>query len=344
MSDAHGPSPAAPPGGQIVFEGVSKTYPDGTRAVTDLDLEVRSHELMVLVGPSGCGKSTTMRMVNRLVEPSTGRILLDGVDIAGLDPGRLRRDIGYVIQHVGLFPHRTVARNVATVPRLLGWPAARIAARVDELLELVGLDPEVHGRRYPHQLSGGQRQRVGVARALAAEPRVLLMDEPFGAVDPVGRRHLQDEFRRLHQRLQPTVMFVTHDIDEAVLLGDRVAVFSQGGRLEQVADPVSLLTQPATDAVRSFIGKGSAVRLLGLAAVEVADLAPLTGPAPTQAGGLGELTVAVGATLGEAFAAVAESSSGRVPALDGDGHVVGEVTPEVIHRVLRRIHGEPDAA
>ncbi len=335
MPDAQGPMPAEPAGGQISFQAVGKTYPDGTRAVTLLDLEVRAHELLVLVGPSGCGKSTTMRMVNRLVEPTEGRILLDGVDIAGLDPSRLRREIGYVIQHVGLFPHRTVARNVATVPRLLGWPANRIEARVDELLALVGLDPAVHARRYPHQLSGGQRQRVGVARALAAEPRVMLMDEPFGAVDPVGRRHLQDEFRRLQQRLRPTVMFVTHDIDEAVLLGDRVAVFSQGGRLEQVADPVSLLTRPETQAVRDFIGQGSAVRLLGLTSVQATDLAPV-GAGPPAHGP--EPTIRVGSTLAEAFAALAACPSGRILALDDSGRPVGQVTPDVIHRALRRAH------
>lgn len=350
----------------ITFDGVSKVYPDGTQAVGRLDLEIADRELVVLVGPSGCGKSTTMRMVNRLVEPTTGRVLVDGTDIATLDPVRHRRGIGYVIQNVGLFPHRTVAQNVATVPSLLGWDKARTAARVDQLLDLVGLPVDVYGRRYPHQLSGGERQRVGVARALAAEPRVLLMDEPFGAVDPVGRRRLQDEFRRLQHQLRPTVMFVTHDIDEAVLLGDRVVVLSAGGRLEQVADPVTLLTRPATDFVRGFVGHGSAIRLLSLTTLERADLEPVRrrepegepadGAAGDAAGvaaaagdgagaGVGvrddETTVRLAMTLGDAFAVLAADPTGRVPVHDGDGRVAGDLTPGVIHRALRRAYPQP---
>jgi osmoprotectant transport system ATP-binding protein len=212
---------------------------------------------------------------------------------------------------------------------------------VAELLELVGLDPEVYARRYPHELSGGERQRVGVARALAAEPKILLMDEPFGAVDPVGRRRLQDEFRRLHRHLRPTVMFVTHDIDEAVLLGDRVAVFSRGGHLEQVADPVTVLTRPATAFVRSFIGGGSAVRLLALTTLDAADLDPAPGVPDTPSDGVAALRV--GASLGEAFSALAATTSGRVPVLDGDGRLVGEATPAAIHRALRRAHPQPVA-
>lgn len=331
----------------IRFEGVGKTYADGTRAVVDLDLEVRPRELLVLVGPSGCGKSTTMRMVNRLVEPTSGRVLLDGVDLATTDPVRLRRGIGYVIQHVGLFPHRTVAQNVETVPALLGWDRARRAARVGELLDLVGLEPATYGRRYPHELSGGQRQRVGVARALAAEPRVLLMDEPFGAVDPVGRRRLQHEFRRLHRRLRPTVMFVTHDIDEAVLLGDRVAVFRQGGHLEQVADPVTLLTQPATAFVQDFVGQGRAVRLLGLTTVTAEALDPVDEGAPPTPGGHGGApgagaVVRLGTSLGDAFGVLAEEPSGRVTVLDGDDRAVGTLTPEAIHRALRQAYPRQD--
>ncbi len=334
----------------IRFERAGKTYPDGTRAVADLDLDVHEHELLVLVGPSGCGKSTTMRMVNRLVEPTSGRILLDGVDIAGVDPVLLRRGIGYVIQHVGLFPHRTVAQNVATVPDLLGWDSERTRARVTDLLDLVGLPPATYARRYPHELSGGERQRVGVARALAGEPRVLLMDEPFGAVDPVGRRRLQEEFRRLHGQLRPTVLLVTHDIDEAVLLGDRVAVFSQGGHLEQVADPVTVLTRPATEFVRSFIGQGSAVRLLALTRLEAADLELSPPPPVTQgvpggddgdASSASAVVVRLGADLGEAFAVLAESPSGSVPVLDGDARPVGTLTPAVIHRALRRAYLDP---
>jgi len=204
--------PEASPDVAIRLEGVSKRYPDGTVAVHELDLEVPRGELVVLVGPSGCGKSTTLKMINRLIGPSGGRIILAGDDVTRVDPVRLRRRIGYVIQQIGLFPHQTVRTNVATVPRLLGWDRKRTAARVDELLNTVGLDPARHGDRYPHQLSGGQRQRVGVARALAADPPVLLMDEPFGAVDPVIRERLQAEFLRLQAEVRKTIVFVTHDI------------------------------------------------------------------------------------------------------------------------------------
>ncbi|MBT2895032.1 ABC transporter ATP-binding protein, partial [Streptomyces sp. McG2] len=216
----------------IRFEQVSKVYADGTTAVDDLTFEVAAGELVTLVGPSGCGKTTTMKMVNRLIEPTSGRISLDGEDISAVDPVELRRRIGYVIQQVGLFPHKTVLENTATVPHLLGWKRAKARARAAELLELVGLDPSTHGARYPEQLSGGQRQRVGVARALAADPPVLLMDEPFGAVDPVVREHLQNEFLKLQAEVHKTVLFVTHDIEEAVRLGDRIAVYGHG-RIEQ---------------------------------------------------------------------------------------------------------------
>ncbi|MCU1619267.1 MAG: opuCA, partial [Modestobacter sp.] len=220
---------------EIRLEGVSKVYPDGTVAVRELDLTFAAGELTVLVGPSGCGKTTTMKMINRIIEPSTGRILLGADDVTRVDPVQLRRRIGYVIQSVGLFPHQTVRRNVATVPRLLGWDKRRTRDRVEELLELVGLDPATFGDRYPHQLSGGQRQRAGVARALAADPAVLLMDEPFSAVDPVVRERLQSEFLRLQETVRKTIVFVTHDIEEAVRLGDRIAVMSGGGTVEQFA-------------------------------------------------------------------------------------------------------------
>ncbi|WP_250444087.1 ABC transporter ATP-binding protein, partial [Actinotalea sp. C106] len=258
----------------IRFEQVRKEYPDGTVAVEHLDLEVREHELMVLVGPSGCGKSTTLRMVNRLVDPTSGRVVVQGRDVATTDPVELRRHIGYVIQHVGLFPHRTVGQNIGTVPDLLGWDRARAKRRTGELLELVGLDPDTYTRRYPHQLSGGERQRVGVARALAADPPVLLMDEPFGAVDPAGRRRLQQEFWRIQRELGTTVMLVTHDVDEAVRLGDRVAVFARGGRLEQLGDAVELLARPAGPMVEDLVGQGRAVRLLAIGEVTPADVVP----------------------------------------------------------------------
>ncbi|MDN4490921.1 ATP-binding cassette domain-containing protein [Demequina sp. SYSU T00068] len=237
----------------IVLESVRKEYPDGTVAVDSLDLEVHGGEVLALVGPSGCGKSTTLRMINRLIEPSAGRILLGGDDVLTRDPVELRRGIGYVIQHVGLFPHRTVAQNVATVPRLLKWDRARTSERVAELLDLVGLPESDYGRRYPHELSGGERQRVGVARALAVRPPVLLMDEPFGAVDPQGRRRLQREFQALQRDLGTTVVMVTHDMREAVLLADRIAVLSRGGVLEQLGTPDQVTGSPANDFVADFL-------------------------------------------------------------------------------------------
>ena len=237
----------------IVFEHARKAYPDGTIAVADLNLEVKPGELLALVGPSGCGKSTTLRMVNRLVEPTSGVISVGGSDVVSQDAVQLRRGIGYVIQNVGLFPHRTVAQNVATVPGLLGWDATRIGQRVDELLSLVGLAPATYGSRYPHELSGGERQRVGVARALATEPPVLLMDEPFGAVDPQGRRRLQKEFAQIQRDLGATVMMVTHDIREAALLADRIAVFSRGAVLEQIGSSQDVTESPANAFVADFV-------------------------------------------------------------------------------------------
>ncbi|MFK8911314.1 ABC transporter ATP-binding protein [Streptomyces sp. YS-3] len=255
----------------IRFERVSKVYPDGTSAVDDLSFEVNEGELVTLVGPSGCGKTTTMMMVNRLIEPTSGRILVDGEDIASLDPVKLRRRIGYVIQQVGLFPHRTVLDNTATVPALVGWKRAKARERAAELLDLVGLDPATFGSRYPAQLSGGQRQRVGVARALAADPPVLLMDEPFGAVDPVVRERLQNEFLSLQATVRKTVLLVTHDIEEAVRMGDRMAVYGEG-RIEQFDTPAAVLGTPATPYVARFVGADRGLKRLSVTTVEEADL------------------------------------------------------------------------
>ncbi|MEV7320022.1 betaine/proline/choline family ABC transporter ATP-binding protein [Streptomyces sp. NPDC093970] len=268
----------------IRFEQVTKRYPDGTTAVDGLSFEVAEGELVTLVGPSGCGKTTTMMMVNRLVEPTSGRILVDGEDVAGVDPVRLRRRIGYVIQQVGLFPHRTVLDNTATVPALLGWKRARARERAAELLDLVGLDPGTFGGRYPDQLSGGQRQRVGVARALAADPPVLLMDEPFGAVDPVVREQLQDEFLRMQAAVRKTVLLVTHDIEEAVRLGDRIAVYGQG-RIEQYDTPGAVLGTPATPYVAGFVGADRGLKRLSVTAIEPDDLEqpPVARPAESAA-------------------------------------------------------------
>src|SRR4051812_37738816 len=263
---------AASPAQPIRLEGVSKTYPDGSIGVRALDLTFAAGELTVLVGPSGCGKTTTMKMINRIIEPTTGRILLGEDDVTGVDPVELRRRIGYVIQNVGLFPHQTVRKNVATVPRLLGWDKRRTADRVEELLDLVGLDPETFGDRYPHQLSGGQRQRAGVARALAADPAVLLMAEPFSAVDPIVRERLQSEFLRLQDTVRKTIVFVTHDIEEAVRLGDRIAVMSQGGKVEQFATPAELLGKPASAFVADFVGADRGLKRLAVTGIDEGDL------------------------------------------------------------------------
>ena len=258
-------------GATVALEHVSKQYDTRARgtpgAVNDLSLEVPSGKICVLVGPSGCGKTTSLKMVNRLIEPTSGRILLDGVDTATRDVTELRRGIGYVIQQVGLFPHQTIGENVAVVPRLLGWPASRRRERAEELLELVGLDPARYRDRYPSQLSGGERQRVGVARALAADPPVMLMDEPFGAVDPIVRDRLQNEFLRLQEELAKTILFVTHDIDEAIKMGDLVAVMKVGGYLAQFGPPSEILAAPTDDFVARFVGADRGLKRLSLSRV-----------------------------------------------------------------------------
>jgi osmoprotectant transport system ATP-binding protein len=256
----------------IRLDRVTKRYSDGTVAVGELTLDVPRGALVVLVGPSGCGKTTTMKMVNRLIEPTSGHIYLDGEDVTHADPVQLRRRMGYVIQQVGLFPHRTILDNVATVPELLGWDSKRRRSRALELLELVGLDPGRFAKRYPHQLSGGQQQRVGVARALAADPPVLLMDEPFGAVDPIARDHLQSEFLRLQQEVRKTVLFVTHDIEEAVRLGNLIAVFSQGGKLEQYDSPATVLGVPANGFVADFVGSDRGLKRMSVTPIDASDL------------------------------------------------------------------------
>lgn len=259
----------------IRFDNVSKQFADATVAVASLDLQLRAGELTVLVGPSGCGKTTTLRMINRLDDATSGTITVDDRDVRSRSLTELRRGIGYVMQHSGLFPHRTIADNIATVPRLLGWDKARVAQRVSELIALVGLDPAL-AERYPHQLSGGQQQRVGVARALAADPPILLMDEPFAAVDPIVRKRLQDELLDLQARLQKTIVFVTHDIDEAIRLGDRIAIFGYGGQLAQYATPRELLAQPANDFVVDFLGTERELKRLALMTAAEADLAEIS--------------------------------------------------------------------
>jgi osmoprotectant transport system ATP-binding protein len=260
----------------IVLEGVEKTYPGSTApAVERLDLAVAEGEIVMLIGPSGCGKTTTLKMMNRLIEPTAGRILLDDEDVTNVNGDQLRRKIGYVIQQGGLFPHFSIADNIGVVPKMLGWDKQRIRDRADELLHLVGLEPSTYRDRYPRQLSGGQQQRIGVARALAADPPVMLMDEPFGAIDPITRDRLQDEFLEIQRTVGKTICFVTHDLQEAVKLGDRIAVFGSGGKLHQYDPPDILLTSPADDFVNDFVGGGAAVRRLSLLDLSRLQLHPI---------------------------------------------------------------------
>ncbi|MBM7410880.1 osmoprotectant transport system ATP-binding protein [Clavibacter michiganensis] len=261
-------------GRSILLDGVTKRYPGQAKpAVDGITLEIPAGKIVMLVGPSGCGKTTTLKMINRLIEPTEGRVVLGDEDVTGIDGDELRRRIGYVIQAGGLFPHMTVAANIAVVPKMLGWDAARIRARVDELLELVSLDPEQYRDRYPKELSGGQQQRVGVARALAADPPVLLMDEPFGAVDPITRQRLQDELIRIQAELQKTIVIVTHDFDEAVKLGDWIVVFAEGARIVQYDTPERILAEPADAFVEEFIGSGAGLKQLTLRRVDEVPLA-----------------------------------------------------------------------
>ena len=330
----------------IRLDGVGKTYPDGTVAVHGLDLDVPRGSVVCLVGPSGCGKSTTLKMVNRLIEPTSGTITLDGRDVTHGDPVELRRHIGYVIQQIGLFPHQTIRTNVATVPTLLGWDRKRAGKRADELMSMVGLEPSVYATRYPHQLSGGERQRVGVARALAADPPVLLMDEPVGAVDPVNREKLQDEFLRLQRDLHKTVMLVTHDIGEAVKMGDLVAVFAPGGRLVQYDVPAQVLGQPADDFVAEFVGASRGLRRLAVTPIRREDLEPAGSAASTNG------AVDITATLEDALALMMRQDQAVVP-VRSDGQTIGVLTPASVHAALRRsvaeaesdgAEGEPDGA
>lgn len=260
-------------GASIMLEEVTKTYPGQKKsAVGGLTLEIPAGSIVMFVGPSGCGKTTTLKMINRLIEPSSGKIVIDGEDVTGMNGDELRRRIGYVIQAGGLFPHMTVTTNIGMVPKMLGWSKEKIAARVDELLELVSLDPELYRDRFPKELSGGQQQRVGVARALAADPPVLLMDEPFGAVDPITRQRLQDELLNIQTEVQKTIVCVTHDFDEAVKLGDWIAIFNEGAQLEQYDSPERILANPASEFVENFIGSGAGLKQLSLSRVNEVEL------------------------------------------------------------------------
>lgn len=275
----------------ISLKNVTKRFHNsGPPAVSDLSMDVENGETVVLVGPSGCGKTTTMKMINRLVEPTSGSITVDGTDVMKQDPVKLRRNIGYVIQSIGLMPHRRIAENISTVPKLLGWDHKRIRDRVHELLEVFDLEEEML-KRYPNELSGGQRQRVGVARALAADPPVMLMDEPFGAVDPIVRARLQDQFHAIQKRLQKTIVFVTHDIDEAIKMADRIAILNQGGIIEQYAPPEDILREPANDFVRRFVGAERGLKRLAL--MKVADIGVEEGPVVAPSAGPREALLAM---------------------------------------------------
>lgn len=298
-------------GSVIRFERVSKVYADGTRAVDDVSFEIEQGECVTFVGPSGCGKTTTVKLLNRLVEPTSGTIYLNGQDTAKVDVISLRRSIGYVIQDVGLFPHMTVAENIALVPRLIGWPESKRESRTDELLNLVGLEPGAFRNRYPLQLSGGQRQRVGVARGLAADPPVILMDEPFGALDPITRAQLQDEFLRLRSRLKKTILFVTHDIDEAIKLGDRIAVM-RNGKIVQFAPPATILKAPADPFVKDLVGKERGLKLMKLS--RISDLVePVADPIPENT------------AIAEAKRLMAARKVDHLMVVDAEGRFVGVV-------------------
>jgi osmoprotectant transport system ATP-binding protein len=362
----------------IEFRGVTKRFPDGTVAVDNLDLVVDAGKITVFVGPSGCGKTTSLRMINRMIEPTSGTILVDGADIMSGDAAELRRGIGYVIQHAGLFPHRTILDNIATVPLLVGWNKARARKRAAELMETVGLVPEM-ADRYPSQLSGGQQQRVGVARALAADPPILLMDEPFSAVDPVVRESLQDELLRLQSEIGKTIVFVTHDIDEAVKLGDKVAVLRVGGRLAQYDAPGNLLARPVDDFVDNFVGRDRGYRGLGfltsdtiplgeLRTVTLGDPVPSegwtlvvdterrpqgwwNGPGRNSAVVTAEHVVPGGSlyeletgSLRSALDAALSSPAGQGVAVDAEGRVAGAVSADDVLRALDTARGDESVA
>ena len=318
----------------IEFRGVSKTYPGSERpVVNDLSFEVLDGEICVLVGPSGCGKTTSMRMINRLIEPTSGEILIDGEPNTAMSGTKLRRHIGYAIQQIGLFPHRTIAANIATVPQLLEWQKDHISARVDELLELVGLGPEQYRNRYPSELSGGQQQRVGVARAMAADPPIMLMDEPFGAVDPITRHRLQDEFLRIQSEIKKTIVFVTHDIDEAIKMGDRIAILQQGGILAQYDTPENILATPNSEFVSSFVGTDRVLKRLSLLHVSDVDLDP-----PNGDGDLPRLNVRT--NLRDALSALIGAGVERgVVVSDGD-EVRGALSIDAIRRLSHQAEAE----
>ncbi len=309
---------------KIRLDKLTKKFPGQAQpAVEELSLEIPEGEIVIFVGPSGCGKTTTMKLVNRLIEPTSGRIFLDDEDVTKVDADRLRRRIGYVIQQIGLFPHQTIAQNIATVPKLLGWDKKRIDARVDELIQTVGMDPDDYRNRYPKQLSGGQRQRIGVARAMSADPDVMLMDEPFGAIDPITRDRLQNEFLRLQAEIKKTIVFVTHDIDEAIKMGDRIAILRDRSQIAQYDTPERILVNPADEFVADFIGRGASLKRLSLSRVRDIELS--TWP-----------TVADGVDLDEARRVLDGSEKSSLLVLDDRNHPRSWVTGEHLARAAGR--------
>jgi osmoprotectant transport system ATP-binding protein len=326
-AQVEGPS-AYPQAATLEFRDVVKVYPGRHRpAVDHLSLTVPAGEICVLVGPSGCGKTTAMRMVNRMTEITDGDIFLDGVSVRKRKPFELRREIGYVIQQIGLFPHLTIGDNIGTVPRLLGWDKQRIRQRVDEMLELIDLDPAEYRDAFPAELSGGQRQRVGVARALAVDPPLMLMDEPFGAIDPINRGRLQTEFLRLQAQIRKTVVFVTHDIDEALKVGDRIAVMKAGGLLAQYATPRELLEEPADEFVESFVGADRGLKALALYRVRELDLNPPRDGSP--------VTVDLDDTLRDALSSMLLNDADYARVRGENGQITGTVTVDQIREVVR---------
>src|SRR4051812_15092317 len=308
---------------EIVLDHVTKRYGNSPRpAIDDLSLTIPAGEICLLIGPSGGGKTTAMKMINRLITITEGDITIDGTSVRSLEVTELRRGIGYVIQQIGLFPHMTVENNIGTVPRLLGWDKQRIRARAHELLELVGLDPDEHAKRYPSQLSGGQRQRVGLARAMAADPPLMLMDEPFGAIDPITRERLQNDFLRLHREIRKTVVFVTHDIDEAIKMGERIAILREGGVLAQYDTPENILATPADDFVAQFVGEDRGLKRLALKRLDQMQLQPL----PDDLDGTPRAKGTT--TLRDALSLMLTESSTGVVVVGDDGEPTGYVTVE----------------
>jgi osmoprotectant transport system ATP-binding protein len=316
---------------EIVFDHVTKRYGGSERpAVDDLSLTIPAGEICVLIGPSGGGKTTAMKLVNRLITLTDGDITIDGTSVMKMDPVELRRGIGYVIQQIGLFPHMTIEANVATVPKLVGWEKGRTRERSRELLDLVGLDPGEYAKRYPAQLSGGQRQRVGLARAMAADPPLMLMDEPFGAIDPITRERLQNDFLRLHREVRKTVIFVTHDIDEAIKMGDRICILRQGGRLAQFDTPEQILAQPADDFVADFVGADRGLKRLGLRTLGEIELD--AGPRATN--GHRRPEAGPDMTLRDALSLMLTEGSAELEVHGDDGGVRGYLTLEALSRML----------